>query len=145
MLCLRDKGAPNPNPGVVSDGVLPNALVNRSLEAAVHQELFSVLDRQNGGILHAHRGSLFRRDLFVDRLDGAVRRVPELHSLVDAADDGNFGQSVFTFDEHAPAAHPRGEKLDGVAGVVHDGPVVSDNAEVVDRASEECGYIFTDL
>ena len=145
MLSSGGHQAADPHPGVVSNGVLPDALVVRSLPASVHQQLVAALDRQHGRVTESQHGAVFMWKLIEDNLGCSVDGVPELHALVRPADDGSLDASSLVLHEGARAPNSFTVQGDVHLGVVVVPPVVDDDAVLVDRPAEECGLIFVDL
>ena len=122
----------------------------RHLVPGVQDELGTLVDRDDVRVGQTLNSAFFRRKLRDDQLDCSVQRIPELHALAGAADDGHLAEAVNILDGGANAANPLPDQWNRRRGVARRVPVEGhglepDPGSTEDGSTNEGCLVLTNL
>ena len=140
-----NKGAANSGPRIFSHIVIPDFLEMRTLVPSVEHQLWSLLDWDDLSVDEAHRRSLFLRKFFGNHFNAVINRIPELHALAAASENGNPGKAIRSFDKGARATHSCSHQQRCVSNISWIWPVVAQDFCSLSVATKKCCDIFAEL
>ena len=122
----------------------------RHLVPGVQDELGTLVDRDDVRVGQTLNSAFFRRKLRDDQLHCSVQRIPELHALAGAADDGHLAEAVNILDGGANAANPLPDQWNRRRGVARRVPVEGhglepDPGSTEDGSTNEGCLVLTNL